>query len=56
LRNGDLIWVEKNEEGFIKKLGKDCLISLNPKYKPIEISDSDSCYTFGRVIGKTAQR
>lgn len=68
--DGDLVWIEKtpnvaigevglfslNEEGFIKKLGKDCLISLNPDYEPIAVSEYDFLHTFGRVIGKTSYK
>lgn len=40
-----------NGQAFIKKLGTGCLISLNEKYDPIQISEYDSIYCQGRVIG-----
>ncbi len=40
-----------NGEGFIKKLGKGCLISLNPDYDPIKFEDGDEIWCKGRVIG-----
>lgn len=39
-------------EGYIKKLGNGELISLNPKYPPIKISESDNLRVSGKVIGK----
>ncbi|WP_317400466.1 helix-turn-helix domain-containing protein [Anaerotruncus colihominis] len=38
-----------NGEGYVKKLGSDFLISLNPEYDPIPLNDSIHCN--GRVIG-----
>lgn len=63
--NGDKVFVEKcdavdigevgifvvNGDVYIKELGSKCLISHNEKYKPIRISESDSVYCCGRVIG-----
>lgn len=40
-----------NGDGFIKKLGKRDLISLNNKYKPIPITEETTC--FGLVLGTT---
>lgn len=40
-----------NGEGFIKKFGGDCLISLNPNYADISLNEYDSIYCRGRVIG-----
>lgn len=40
-----------NGEGFIKKFGGDCLISLNPEYKNIKLNEYDSIYCRGKVIG-----
>lgn len=37
-------------EGYIKELGDDCLISLNPKYPNIQIENPDSLFCQGRVI------
>ena len=41
-----------NGEGFMKKLGKGCLISLNEKYLPIHIKPYDEMVTVGLVLGK----
>jgi SOS-response transcriptional repressor LexA len=62
---GDKVFVEKcdsvdigeigifvvNGDAFIKEFGDKCLISHNEKYKPITLSENDSVYCFGRVIG-----
>ena len=40
-----------NGESFIKKMGNERLISLNPAYSPIEIHEYDSIRCAGRVIG-----
>ena len=63
--DGDLVLVEKctdlnlgeigifivNGDAYIKELGDACLISHNEKYSPIKLSDTDSAYCCGRVIG-----
>jgi len=63
--NGDKAFVEKcdsvdigeigifvvNGDAFIKELGDKCLISHNEKYKPITLSENESVYCCGRVIG-----
>ena len=63
--NGDKAFVEKcdsvdigeigifvvNGDAFIKELGDKCLISHNEKFKPITLSENDSVYCCGRVIG-----
>ncbi len=41
-----------NGEGYIKKKGKRCLISLNNKYNDIEISEYDDFRCAGIVIGR----
>lgn len=41
-----------NGEGYIKQWGGDCLISLNPKYKPIKIKEHDTLNVSGKVIYK----
>lgn len=41
-----------NNDSLIKKAGENCLISLNPKYKNILISDSDNLQCVGKVLGK----
>lgn len=40
-----------NGEGYIKKFGGDKLISLNPVYEPIIITEDDALYCKGKVIG-----
>ena len=63
--NGDKVFVEKcdsveigevgifvvNGDVYIKELGDECLISHNEKYKPIKLTENDSIYCCGRVIG-----
>ena len=63
--DGDKVFVEKcdavevgevgifvvNGDVYIKELGNKCLISHNEKYKPINLSECDSVYCCGRVIG-----
>ena len=39
-------------EGYFKKYGGDCLISLNPFYAPIMLRDFNDIRCCGRVIGK----
>lgn len=54
--NGEIGIFYLNGDAYIKKLhdGPDglCLISLNKKYKPIAIQESDSFKIFGKVVGK----
>lgn len=38
--------------GYIKELGENRLISLNPKYNDIPFEDGDSIVCIGKVIGK----
>lgn len=40
-----------NNDAYLKKLGRGCLISLNPKYDPIQISEHDDFKVFGKVVG-----
>ena len=63
--DGDKVFVEKcdsvdigevgifvvNGDAYIKELGSKCLISHNEKYKPIILTENDSIYCCGRVIG-----
>lgn len=66
-KNGDIVFVERlegsvaegevgifylNGEGFIKRLGKGALLSLNPAYPPIPIGPFDRLDCQGRVLGK----
>lgn len=39
-----------NGESYIKKMGKGCLISLNPSYEPIKIGRFDDIHCVGKVI------
>lgn len=63
--DGDIVLVKKSEvyigdigifvldgESYIKELGKDVLISRNPKYNDIPLSDYDRIMVAGKVIGK----
>lgn len=63
--DGDKVFVEKcdsvdigevgifvvNGDAYIKELGNHKLISYNEKYKPIPLTENDSVYCCGRVIG-----
>ncbi len=40
-----------NGEGYVKKFGGNCLISINPEYKDIKLNDYDQIYCKGKVIG-----
>lgn len=66
-KDGDIVFVERldgsvregeigvfalNGEGFIKRLGRRELISLNPEYDPIVITEFDDLRCQGRVLGK----
>lgn len=41
-----------NSNGFVKKKGSDRLISINPEYKDILLSEFDNIKCCGKVIGK----
>ena len=63
--NGDKVFVEKcdsvnigevgifvvNGDVYIKERGNNCLVSHNPKYNPIALSEHDSAFCCGRVLG-----
>lgn len=66
-RDGDIVFVRRqdefvhegeigifflNGEGYIKRLGRKELISLNPKYPPISLGEYDSVLCQGKVLGK----
>lgn len=66
-RDGDIVFVERsdgfinegeigifflNGDGYIKRLGRGELLSLNPVYDPIPLHDYDSFRCQGRVLGK----
>jgi phage repressor protein C with HTH and peptisase S24 domain len=40
-----------NGDGYVKELGKGCLVSHNRKYKDIRFSDYDDVRCVGRVLG-----
>lgn len=64
--SGDVVLVEKKEaidqgkvgifilngDAYIKQVGVNGLVSLNKKYPEITISEDDSLWCFGEVIGK----
>lgn len=41
-----------DNEGYIKKKGSHELISVNPEYDNIPISEYTECRCFGKVLGK----
>jgi len=51
---GDIGIFLYNGDAYCKKLdkinGRPCLTSINPRYTPIFFNDSESIYTFGKVI------
>ncbi|MCQ2770183.1 MAG: helix-turn-helix domain-containing protein [Clostridia bacterium] len=49
---GELGLFSLNGEGYFKKFGGDCLISLNPQYEDIDITPYDDLHCFGRVVGR----
>lgn len=65
LKDGDRLLVQQTEtlavgelgvflvngEGYVKELGKGCLLSHNRKYKDIRFSDYDDVRCVGRVLG-----
>ena len=51
IREGEIGIFIINGDAFIKELGSDCLISHNGAYHPIKLSDNDSIYCCGRVLG-----
>ena len=40
-----------NNEVYLKKLGRGCLISLNSRYEPIPIREHDDIRVLGKVVG-----
>ena len=51
VEEGDIGIFVVNGDAYIKQLGKKCLISLNSKYKPIQLHPDDSVYCCGKVLG-----
>ena len=69
-KDGDIVFVQRqdesvrvgeigvfslNGEGYIKRLGRQELESLNPTYPPIPIREFDDLRCFGRVLGKVSK-
>ena len=52
VREGEIGVFSLNGEGYMKRLGRKDLESLNPKYPPIPIREFDDLRCFGRVLGK----
>jgi len=48
---GEIGIFELGGDAYLKKLGRGELLSLNPRYKPIEIREYDSFHIFGKVVG-----
>ena len=42
---------ELNGDSFVKKLGREQLVSLNEQYAPIAIREWDTFHIFGKVVG-----
>ena len=40
-----------NDDVYLKKLGRGCLISLNSKYEPIPLCEHDELRVLGKVVG-----
>ena len=51
LNDGEIGIFALNGESYVKKLLGGTLVSLNPKYKPIKLYESDDFRIFGKVIG-----
>lgn len=52
VKKGDLGIFSLNGDSYFKKFGGDRLISLNPAYKDILLTENDEIVCFGKVIGK----
>ncbi|MBQ2988317.1 MAG: helix-turn-helix domain-containing protein [Clostridia bacterium] len=52
ISKGELGIFSVNGESYFKKYGGNSLISLNPMYADIRLTDNDRVLCFGRVIGK----
>ena len=51
LEEGGIGIFRLNNDTYLKKLGKGCLLSLNPDYAPIPIGEHDDFGVFGKVVG-----
>jgi hypothetical protein len=53
--NGEIVLCVLNDQGYCKKLRRDehgvALLSLNPKYEPIPITEADEFRIMGCVVG-----
>ncbi len=52
LQTGELGIFSLNGDSYFKKFGGNRLISLNPAYKDIPLTETDEFLCFGRVIGR----
>jgi len=52
IESGDVGVFRLNGEGYLKMLKGSNLVSLNPKYEPVTIKESDNYYPAGKVVGK----
>ncbi len=52
VRPGEIGIFYLNGEGYVKRLGHNCLESLNPQYNPIPLREYDDIRCQGRVLGK----
>lgn len=52
VREGEIGIFFLNGDGYIKRLGRGVLESLNPEYAPIKIHEYDDLRCQGRVLGK----
>jgi len=55
VREGDVGVFVLNGEGYIKKYEDNKLVSLNPKYTPIELSECDNVRIVGIVLAVTGR-
>lgn len=53
LHTGDIGIFQKDNNIYIKQVGENCLISLNPNYKIIKIEDD--IRVWGKVLGKAVE-
>ena len=54
LHIGDIGIFQKDNNIYIKQVGEKCLVSLNPNYDPIKISDG--IRVWGKVLGKAVKQ
>ena len=51
LNDGEIGVFFLNNDCYLKKLSRGCLVSLNPKYKPVRVREHDDFKVLGKVIG-----